>query len=351
MAAKEIQVSDDDGTTWHTLPGSTGEFSPEGEAITDTIFGSTFQSQITGLISWAITSDALFKGFAGYHAKLMRAGTPTTTTGEAMSQEEGQIYQIDDASKQIWDRSATITVYDDATEVGSEDIEWYDYLFGRVKFVDGYTVTGSITIDVSYMTAEVLGKGNTYTLTMSAETIDNSTFDKAQNNGGFRTYEPGLRTVELEIGGIFDASENAKQDLMNRSELIVEIDPVGQGNSVARGFFRIMSTPQSGDVGALEEQTVNLSLNVPDDPELNLPFRWHHTSGTTLSMAAQKILNAYMNETQLMVRYLPEGTTGNSPLDGVEGSAVMSDVSLSGGLSDMNTFNAEMQGSGEWTEV
>jgi uncharacterized protein (UPF0212 family) len=51
------------------------------------------------------------------------------------------------------------------------------------------------------------------------------------------------------------------------------------------------------------------------------------------------------------VRYLPQGAIGQTPLDGIEGAFVVADVSLSGGLSDMNVFQVELQGTGQYTEV
>lgn len=352
MAAKEIQVSVDAGVTWRTLPGSTGAFNEETTSIDDTIFGNIYQSMEAGLISWTVTGEAIWKGFAGYKAKLKEIGSGTAATGEAMTNESGQIYAITDTTKEIWDRESAITVYDGTTDVTSE-VEWFDYLFGRLKFVDTYTVLGSVTIDVTYFPTAVLGKGNSYTLTMTANMIDNSDFPTVQANGGFRTYEAGLRTVELEIGGIFDASVDAHTKLSNRATIIAEIDPAGDGLSVARGYFRMMSNGQSGDVGALEESTLNFSLNVPDDDQLYIPFGWKHDAGTTLSQAVQDMLNKWLHATDnsFEARYLPTGVTGASPLDGVEGTVLLTDVSLSGGLEDMNVFTAEMQGSGAYTEV
>lgn len=352
MAAKEVQISVDAGVTWRTLPGSTGAFNEETTSIDDTIFGNIYASAEAGLIAWTISAEAIWKGFAGYKADLKEIGTGVAATGEAMSLDSGQIYSIDDTTKEIWDRESTITVYDGTTDVTSE-VEWYDYLFGRIKFVDTYTVLGAVTIDVTYFPTSTLGKGNSYTLTMTANMIDNSDFPTTQANGGYRTYEAGLRTVELELGGIFDATVDAHTKLNTRDTIIVEIDPAGDGYSVGRGFFRMMSNAQSGDVGALEESTLNFSLNVPDDDFMLQPFGWKHDVGTTLSQAVQDILGKWLDtaDNTFMARYLPEGTTGNSPLDGVEGDVLLTDVSLSGGLDDMNVFTAELQGSGAYTEV
>lgn len=352
MAAKTVQVSIDSEVTWRTLPGSTGSLSEESTPIDDTIFGNSYMSQEAGLIAWSISAEAMWKGFAGYKAKLKEAGTPTVATAEAMTLESGQIFFIDNVTKEIWDRTAAIVAYDGVTDVTAE-VEWYDYLFGRLKFVDTYTVVGTITVDITYIPTVTLGKGNSYTLTMTADMIDNSDFPTTQANGGYRTYESGLRTVELEISGIFDATVDAHTKLNTRGTIIVEIDPAGDGYSVGRGFFRMTTNSQSGDVGALEESTLNFVLNVPDDDLLLQPFGWKHDAGTTLSQAVQDVLGKWLDTTDnsLIARYLPTGVTGASPLDGIKGTILFSDISLSGGLDDMNTFTAEMQGSGAYTEV
>lgn len=352
MAAKAIQVSFDDGSTWGTLPGSTGAHSQEATQIGDTIFGNIYQSQEAGLINWGFTGEAIWKGFAGYKAKLKEIGSGTTATGEAMSNDSGQIYSIDDATKEIWDRTSTITVYDGTDDV-TDQVEWYDYLFGRLKFDDGYTVLGSITIDVTYFPTNTLGRGNSYTLTMTANMIDESDFPETQANGGYRVFSAGLRTVELELGGIFDADVDAHTKLNSRDTIIIEIDPAGDGESIARGYFRMVTGSQSGDVGALEESTLNFSLNVPDDDLLNTPFGWQHGTNTTLSSTVRGMLGKWLDPDNniFKARYLPSGSTGQTPLDGEMGDVLLADISLSGGLDDMNVFTVEMQGTGELTQV
>jgi len=82
--AKVVQVSDDAEVTWYTLPGGTGEFNDNSNQIEDTIFGQTFQSNESGLLSATANANALYKGFAGYVAKILRPGTPVIADGEAM---------------------------------------------------------------------------------------------------------------------------------------------------------------------------------------------------------------------------------------------------------------------------
>lgn len=338
--AKRVRVSDDNGVNYYTLPGSTAELSNETADIEDTVFGQDFASSETGLIAWQITSNAYYKGFAGYIADIKKVGEATAFNDEAMSQESGLIYQIDTASKQIWSRTIGIAVEDNAVAVNAANIEWIDFLFGRIKFVDSYTVTGAITVSGSYFPTASIGKANGFTLTQTAESIDNTTYDIAQANGGYRTFEQGLKTVNLEIEGIYSANNGAIAALAARSEIIVEINPDGAGRSVARGFFKYAGQTQSGDVGALEEERVSLRLNVPDDDDLHTPFAWQHTDTTTLNVGVQKLLSAWLAGTPVDVQYLEDG------LDGKGGDAYVTEISMSSALEEMNTFSVTLQGSG-----
>ena len=352
--AKVIRISDDNGSTWSNLPGSEGSFENNAEEIDDTILGQTYQSNETGLITWGVSANGIFKGFAGYLAELKGPGTSTAMTDQATALVSGKTYQIVDVTRRVIDRAVAITVEDNSTPVSAANIESIDYLFGRVTFVSGYTVNGAVTITGNYIPLVVLGRGNTYTLTMTAEEIDETDFQTAQANGGHRVFLPGLRTVNLEVGGIFSASQNAKADLVARNELIIDIDPVGDGSTLARGFFKYSTVGQSGAVGALEEETLNFTLNVPieeTNPAIQYPFNWQFTN-TSLAQAIQKAITAWLGEINTYdVQYLPTGAPGQSPLDGVQGNVMFSDISLSGGLSNMNVFTMDMRGVGGYTEV
>lgn len=350
--AKKIQISPDGGTTYNDLPGGNGNYEAEAEGIEDTIFGQTYSSQEVGLINWKVGAEGIFKGFAGYLADLLKQGTSTTMTDEAMSVVSGKTYSIDDSAKDIWDRSGSgVTFKDNAVDVTASNIESIDYLFGRVTFASGYSVTGPILAAGNYFPVVSIGKGNAYSLTMSANAIDNSDFETTQSNGGYRTFEAGLRSVSLEISGIFDSTEASMADLADRNELIIEIDPAGDGSSIARGFFKIMSTGQGGAVGGLEDETVNFVLNVPQDTKIEFVFNWRHSS-TTLATSIQNLITSWLTELNTYdVRYLPQGSVGQSPTDGKEGDFVVTDISLSGGLSNMNVFTVELQGTGVVTTV
>lgn len=349
MVAKAVKISPDN-TTYNTLPGSSGSFQATAEAINDTIFGATFQSSEVGLLSWEVSSPAFFKGFAGYLAKILKTGTSTAVTAGPATL-AGKVATITDTTKRIIDRSQAVVVYDNAVDETAQVLS-IDFLFGKITFVNSYTPTGPITVDYNYFPTVQLGKGQSYTLTMTAAEIDTTDFETAQGNGGYRTYLPGLRTVSLNVGGVFDATVDALTSLTDRDELIVEIDPAGDGSSIARGFFKYSQDQQQGDVGALEAETLDLVLNVPDDDTFTIEqfFSWQHTN-TTLSQAVQDLLTSWLNQSLVYVQYLPSGAVGQSPLDGRQGQAIATSMSLKGGLSDMNTFDVTLRGSGAVTKV
>lgn len=343
--AKTVRVSDDGGSNWYTLPGNQGELTHEANEIEDTIFGQSFESRFPGIINWTVDANGLYKGYAGYVAKILKSGTPTSMTGEAMSLVSGKTYQVTASTKRTFDKDSSITVLDNASPVSANDIESIDHLFGRVTFTSGYTPTTPITVTANYLPLTQLGKGKSFTLTQTANAIDTTDFATAQGNSGLRTHDYGLKSVSLELGGIFDGASGLVALLKARSELIIEINPDGASLSVARGYFRPISESQAGDVGELEEETTTFSLSVPDNESVLRPFAWLHATNTTLNTAMQKCLDAWANEDLIDVQYLHDGTNGFT------GEAVITDLSLEGGLEQMNEFTVTFQGSGATTAV
>jgi len=341
--AKTIQVSDDNGTNWYTLPGGSGAMNRDGTEIPDTIFGQSFSSNESGLIGIGMTANAFYKGFAGYLAELKKPGTPVTTATAATALLSGKTYQITTAANRVIDRSAAVVVFDNAVDKTSEVLN-IDYLFGKITFKSTYTVTGPVTVTYDRIPMVTLGKANAFTLTQTAELIETSDFATVQANSGFRTFDPGLRTVGLDLTGIHDTTGALQALLENRTEIIIDINPDGNDLSVARGFFKAITHGLSGDVGALEEETISFALQVPVEsinPTIALPFDWQHAASTTLQQSIQVALQAWLSESKIDARYLYDGTNGWS-----FASAVIGEVTLTGGLEAMNTFDVTIQADG-----
>lgn len=347
MAAKLISISSDDAT-YNTLPGSQGELSREGAIIDDTIFGQSYKSGLTGILTWSVNANAIYKGFAGYLARLLKPGTPTAVTNEACTLVSGKTYQINNTAKRIWKRTVNVVVKDGGVD-HTADVLSIDYLFGKVTFKPAYTVGGAVTVDVTFFPTTDLGRATAYTLTQTADAIKDTDFPTARTNGGFTTCLPGLKTVTAEFPAVFSLSDHWQEFLIAREEIIIEINPDGNGKSLARGFFRLMSDKQSGNVGALEVETLNFSLNVPSedtgDPLIAIPFGWEHAGDSPIPPGIKKALDAWEFDTGIYVKYLPNG------LDGVKGLGVVTNMSLTGGMESPNAFTVSIMGDGGLTDI
>jgi len=340
VAAKRVQVSSDNAT-YYTLPGNTGQLSLDGNAVDDTVFGQLYKSEQTTLINAQITAPAFYKGLAGYNAKLYKPGTSTALTTEPMTLVSGKTYEITNAAKRVINRTfSPINVFDNAVNANAEVLN-FDYLFGRVTFKASYTVIGPVTITGQYYPMVQLAKANSFSLTQSADAVDTTDFETAQGNSGYRTFQAGLKTVNLETKGFYDVTNAFKAALEARTVLIIEVNPDGTGKSIARGFFIPMSDQLAGNVGALEEETVKWNLNVPSDDLMLAPFNWIHNA-TTLSTAVQKALAAWLAGDLVWVSYLPDG------LVGFKTQAVVTNASLASSVEGINTFSFQFQMTGSF---
>ena len=328
MTAKTIQVSSD-GITYYGLPGNTGDFSAESAQLDDSIFGTVFSSTQPGLITWSVSGNSMYRGFAGYVASVLRNGTSTAFTTEAMTDLGSNTWQITDTSKRIWDRATLPTV-------STGTIESINYLTGSITFTG---VVSAPTVTGRYFPTAALGCSNSFSLTQTSDTTDTTCFETASINGGFATTRATLKTVELELTGFYRATNEFYALLQTRGELIVEINPDGDMKSYARGYFKPVTDSQTGDVGGDETETISFRLSTPQDI---LPFTWVHAGDSTIPEAVKILLSAWADSDEVYVRYLPEGE-GN---EGRQGSAIVTDISLSQSVDGMAEFSVSLTGTG-----
>lgn len=349
MGAKAIKVSSD-GSTYYTLPGNTGDWTDTASVVDDTIFGQNYKSSQSDMIDWKVTANAHYKGYGGYSVTIKQQGSSTAFTNEAVTL-AGQVATIANFAKSLWDDSIAIVVKDGSTDITSH-VDSIDYLFGIVYINSGYTILGTITIASGhYFPLTTLAKYQKYSLTQSQASIDNSDIPTASGNSGLRTFQYGLITISLQVDGVYSITSAYHAALTARSVVVIEICPDGGGKSVARGFFKPTSRKQSGNVGALEVETMSWDLFVPASvvtATLQTPFNWQFYS-TDLTVAVQKLITAFLAQTSLTVKYLPDGgLTSNA---GLQGSCIVADLTLTGGIGSMNTFAVTLQGSGTVTAI
>ncbi len=345
MSNKRVQVSADAGSTWLTLPGSQGEFKAELNETNDTVFGQSFDSQQPNLGQWNVTSNGIFKGVAGYNLLIKKGGTPTAMTAEAAALVSGKIYQITNTAKRVISYLDTLTVLDNAVD-HTADVISVDYLTGTVTFAPAYTPTTPITITGTYIPLTVIAKARSASLTMTQTQIDTSDYATAQANAGWRTFDPGLRTANLELGSIYAATTAWFTTLTGRGIVYVEgdLDASNTGKTIFRGFFKVGSQGQSGNQGDVEAETISLMLWVPDGSLVAFPFSWYIATASTLSPAIKAILTAWQNQSALKVRYMPTGVADAA--SGKVGDCIVLETSLKNAIDGLNEYTFNLRGTG-----
>lgn len=354
MAAKQILLSTDD-VAYFLLPGSQGELTRDGAALEDTVFGQTYKSAQTGVITWGIKANAVYKGFPGYIGTLKKQGTSTATTAEAFSVVTGKTYQVTSTTKRIFDRAVAIVVKDNAVNQVA-NVQSIDPLQGKITFKSTYTVIGPVTADYNFFPLITLGKFTAFTLTQNADAIKNSDIPTLQGNSGYHTFTPGLKSCSLDIPMVFNQADAWYTALQTRGEYIIEINPDGTGTagSLARGFFRLENDNVKGNVGALEEETLKFDLNVPWPNAVNTfdivsPFAWIHGGSSPIPTAIKNALTQWSADATIFAKYLPDG--GSTASAGKKGTGVITSLTLTAGMEAMNNFAVELTMSGIPTDV
>lgn len=343
--SKRIRVSSDDNT-YYTLPGASGELSVEMANVEDTVFGQEFQSEFPSIGMWDVSGAAYFKGVAGYTAAVKVSGTPVEVVAGAFAQVGAtKSYQITDVTKRIISLANTVTIKDDGATVDVANIQSIDYLNGVVTFIASYTPAGAITADYYQVPTAAIGKGRSFSLSQTMSEIDNTDYAAAKANGGWRTYTKGLKQVGLEIGNVWDAANDFIARLESRETVFIDVSPndtagVPTTEVLFRGMFKYQSQNQSGNVGALEEETLNLNLYVPSSELLLKPFGWYFGSAVALSPAIRICLDAWQAGTPLYLEYSPDG------INGKKGQALVTEASLANSYEGQNEFSFNFKGTG-----
>ena len=342
MAAKVFRVSPD-GINWAVMPGNSASFESQGEQLDTTIFGSDFNSSITGIISHSFSGNAMLRENAGYVARIRSTGTPTSFTNEATAPVNGR-YQIVDRTKSIWDYEEAVVVSDESGVIDAADIAEIDYLQGRVTFVGGFSPDGAVTVSGDFLPTSTLGCFRSFDLTQSSDVIETGCFDSIGGNGGYELYQPTLRQVSLTAEGFYQTNSDFIEQLQARERYLIELDFEGNGETVVRGYFSIVSDSLDGSSGGDESESVNFNLFVPEGVK---PFSWYFGANTKAPQGLIWTIEAWENKTNLYYGYYPNGLQGR----GIEAQSVITDCSISTSVDGLAEASISGQGTGGLTLV
>lgn len=209
----------------------------------------------------------------GYLTTVRSSGTATSFTTEAMSGSGVGPYEIDDTTKEIWDRDTTLTFYEDGSPISASDVLSIDYLFGKVTFVTNKLL--AITVSGKYMPMTNIAGANSYNLNLIDGVLDDTEFGITGANQGFRTRRYGLKDVSISISRFDDLTHAFFDIINNRTSVVIEIQPGGQ-NVYTRGWFVLESIAPGGDVASLEseELTFQLDGNADSNFSVDVGLAW-----------------------------------------------------------------------------
>lgn len=135
-----------------------------------------------------------------WQAQVKVTGAAVAVTAEATTFLTGKRYQVTNAARRIVDPTATVTVKDNGVTVAAANILAVEHLFGIVEFVGGYTVTGPVTLDFSYLPTYQVAECNSITLSMSRELVDSSVFESQwrKKTPGLLDFSGSLKSLQIQ---------------------------------------------------------------------------------------------------------------------------------------------------------
>jgi hypothetical protein len=156
-----------------------------------------------------------------FSCTLKVSGAAVPVTAEACSSISGanpnKLYQVTNTARRIWDPSVAPIVKDGGVTV-SALLYTFDFLFGFIQFA-GYTQTGAITVDGSYLPVASIAEVTEFSFNGKADLLDRTSYDSA-----------GARQKVL---GLVDSSGSLKM----LSQLWDDLDPVTGGSQTMFAVF------------------------------------------------------------------------------------------------------------------
>lgn len=167
------------------------------------------------------TTPALTDAQDGLDARVYKAGSSSAFSDEACSDTgNGTLWQIDDTSKRVWDRTGTITV-EVSTDGGStwsaNTDNTVDRLFGTIDF-DSDQSGNDVRVSGNYldMTASV-GEAREYDWELAREIVDKSRFQDDHNRKGY-----GGLSFSGSVNLFYDSAADFEADISGKTILVLE---------------------------------------------------------------------------------------------------------------------------------
>ena len=178
-------------------------------------------------------------------------------------------FRITDATRRLLDSDATTSVKTATTRGGSKsalaDDEFTVNYAGGVVTVTSTGITPEVCAELfvfvtgSYIPFTNVGGANNYSIDMSAEVLEDTNFEDANANGGYRSRLTGLLDVSVSVSAFSPLNKTYAGRLQQKDDVVLTI-LVGQKERIT-GRFVVESVSQAGEVGGIETEDISFQLN------------------------------------------------------------------------------------------
>ena len=154
---------------------------------------------------------------AGRKALVKVSGALVVFTDEAFTDSgDHKTYQITDATKRVWDRTAAVVVKTGG--VTTAETYTVDRLRGRITFALVDALRASVTVSGSYLPMSVAVRSRAYAWSLTAALLDDTDFQDT----GFVTRVMGLRDASGTIGRLWSTDTYFADALIVGLPVVIE---------------------------------------------------------------------------------------------------------------------------------
>ena len=211
---------------------------------------------------------------AGKDAKVKTtSAAATTSTGEAMTSlsptTDRFLFRITDKTKRHWTRDASLTPTVYVNTTAHTDFAT-NFVQGKVTFGTALTTAESalVTVDARHVTASYLPVTRTWSLPVTVDMLDTTTFSTTTGAAQWRTFSDGLSSATVELGRIVEGGSTATplffDHLNTDTDLIVELIAQPAGTTFKwEAYARVDGDGHVSTLDALLEANATLMIDGP----------------------------------------------------------------------------------------
>lgn len=192
-----------------------------------------------------------------YLGSLSLGGSPTAVTAEACSNVSGKTYRVTASAKRVLSPSVARTWKDNGVTVSAVDIESEDLLAGTVTFASGYTPTGPITVDATYIPRVALAWVSKADVSLKCDSVDVTDLNQSEGvRKRVQTLKDGSGSMEVtrSLDEAVYGSVGVADLLLGRAPTFVELQVV---SGLVVRFWAFLD---SADVGLEPGDVVRASI-------------------------------------------------------------------------------------------